>query len=973
MHALRYHSRAAVLGWVVILAAAPVPAQQVAPSATQRRPINQSDDTWLKPFVWRSIGPIGQGGRVNDIAVSEQDPRIFYVAFATAGIWKTVNNGITFEPIFDTYGTHSAGDLAIAPSNHDIVYVGTGEANNRQSSSFGDGMYKTTDGGKTWTHSGLRETQSISRVRVHPRNPNVVWVAANGHLYGPNQERGVFKSSDGGRTWRKVLYVDENTGATELVIDYDNPDVLFAATYQRRRTSWGFAGGGPGSGIWRSSNGGEAWTRVTGNGLPGGTMGRIALDMARSNPNVLYAQIEVAADKAAPGALAKAADSNGAQEPAGRSGRGGGNAPDPELSGVWKSTDGGKTWKFMNNHNPRPMYFSQIRVDPTDEDVVYTAGLPVFKSVDGGKSFNELSGFGHVDQHAIWINPKHGDHVMIGNDGSIDVSYDQGATWESFRSWAVGQPYHASVNMERPYRVCTGLQDNGSWCGPSSIRSAGPILSSDWFRAGGGDGFYSAQDPTDPNIFYSESQGGNMSRIDLKTGESRSIRPVAPAGLCPNAGRGGGGGRGGAGAGGAGNIVPVPTTCPQVSFNWNTPLLLSPHNPTTVYAGGNRFFISRDRGNTWTMSQDLSKQIDRNTLDIMGQKGSLPSCSANTRGVPCILSKNDGTSQFGTIVSMTESSLVPGVLWAGTDDGNLQVSRDGGVTWNEVGKNIPGGTRDYYVSRVEASYFDAGTAYASLDGHRHDDLKPYVFVTRDFGRTWHSLSTGLPEIGNVNTIRQDPRNRNLLYVGTEFAFFVSPDEGKTWKKFMNGLPTVRIDDVLVHPRDNDLVLATHGRSIYILDDVTPLQQVTPEVLAADAHLFQPREAVLWKTDRTLSRAVTGAKNFRGANASPGTAISYYLKTPATSAIKLTITDLSTGKVFRDLTPTRDPGLNRIQWDLRGNAPPQEGGRGGGTGGGGGDNDGPAATPGVYKVTLTVGSREYTQNVTVLEDIWMKTR
>jgi hypothetical protein len=369
------------------------------------------------------------------------------------------------------------------------------------------------------------------------------------------------------------------------------------------------------------------------------------------------------------------------------------------------------------------------------------------------------------------------------------------------------------------------------------------------------------------------------------------------------------------------------------------------------------------------MSLDLTRQVDRNTLEIMGQKGSLPSCSGNARGVPCILSKNDGVSQYGTIVSITESSLTPGVLWVGTDDGNLQVSRDGGATWNEVGKNIPGGTREYYVSRVEASHFDAGTAYASLDGHRHDDLRPYIFVTRDYGRTWQSISAGLPDFGNVNTIRQDPRSPNLLYAGTEFGFFVSLDEGNTWKRFMNSLPTVRIDDVLVHPRENDLVLATHGRSIYIMDDVTPLQQVTPEIVAADAHLFQPREAVLWKNDRTLSRSVTGAKHFRGTNAPIGTAISYYLKAPAANPVKLTITDATTGRLFRDLVPSRDAGLNRIQWDLRGNPPPQESGRAGG--GGGGGEEGPLAHPGLYKVTLAVGGREYTQTVSVLEDVWLK--
>jgi photosystem II stability/assembly factor-like uncharacterized protein len=955
--------------------------------AAARRTINQSDDPLLKSFRWRGIGPIGQGGRVDDVAVSETDPRVFYVGFATGGIWKTVNNGVTFEPIFDTYPVSSVGDIGLAPSNHNIVYVGTGEPNNRQSSSFGDGLYKSTDGGRTFTHIGLRATQTIARVVVHPRNPDIVWVAANGHLFGPNPDRGVFKSTDGGRNWKKTLFVDDNTGATDLIIHPANPEVLFAATYQRRRFAWGFNGGGAGSGIWRSDNGGETWTRVTGNGLPNGTMGRVALDISRSNPNVIYAQIEVAPDKERAVAVR-------ASEPApGQGGRGGGGGgggrggepqpPDGQVSGVWKSTNGGRSWQFLSNHNPRPMYFSQIRVDPTNENIVYTAGLPIFKSTDGGRTFNELDGFGHVDQHAIWINPKDGNHVIIGNDGSVDVSYDQGASWESLRTWAVGQPYHVSVDMRRPYFVCTGLQDNGSWCGPSSS-ARGAMLSQDWFRVGGGDGFQSIIDPTDHNIIYAESQQGNMSRVNLNTGESQSIRPQGPGG-----GRGGGGG---GGRGGRSNIVPPPSAGGQLRFNWNTPIVMSPHNPSVLYTGANHFFKSYDRGDTWTMSADLSKQIDRNSLDYGGIKGDAPSCNRNTRGVPCILSKNDGVSNYGNILAISESPRVPGILWVGTDDGNVQVSRDGGATWTEVGKNVPGGTKNYAISRVEASRFDAGTAYISIDGHLYNDLKPYIYVTRDYGQSWTSLASDLPAWGNVNVVRQDPNNRNLLYAGTEFGFFVSLDEGRSWKKFMNNLATVRIDEVVVHPRDNDLVLATHGRSIQIMDDVSALQQLTPEVLAADAALFQPRNAILWKTDRRLSRAVPGNKNWDPENAPIGTFISYYLKSAPTGEVKLTITDPVSGRVFCDLAPTRELGINRVLWNLRGNAPPPDpaqgggrGGRGGGGGGGGGCRAGggggggrggggaPTAQPGIYKVTLTIGGREYTENVVVEEDRWLNQR
>jgi photosystem II stability/assembly factor-like uncharacterized protein len=967
----------------LLVLASPVVAQRGGQAEPVMNEINQADNPAFRGLRWRSIGPVGQGGRIDDIAVVETNPSIYYIGFATSGLWKTVNNGTTFEPIFETYGTHSIGDVAIAPSNPDVIYVGTGESNNRQSASFGEGVYRSTDGGKTFTNVGLRETQSIARIVVHPTDPNTAWVAANGHLFGPNPERGVFKTTDGGRTWNKVLYVDENTGATDIVIDLKNPNTLYAATYQRRRTAWSFAAGGGGSGIWKSTDGGRNWTRLSGNGLPAGTMGRIALDIARSNPNVVYAQIEVAPDKEPV-----------QNPPAGRGGRGAGGGgfggggrggqeqpPDPQITGTWRSSNGGQSWQFQSNFNPRPMYFSQIRVDPNHDNVVYSAGLPVAKSTDSGKTFTELDGFGHVDQHAIWIDPNNSDHVMIGNDGAADVSWDGGQSWESLRTMAVGLPYHASVDMRRPYYVCTGLQDNGSWCGPSSVR-ASSIIKEDWYGVGGGDGFYSAIDPTDWKIVYTESQNGNINRYDLRTGESQSIRPRAPG-----SGRGGGGGGGGRGGNAPSNIVPAPPEDTQIRTNWNSPYMLSPHNPRVIYVGTNYLFKSMDRGDTYTMGPDLTKAIDRDTLSIMGMKGDLPGCGRAHQGT-CILSRGDGTNYWGTITTIDESTMVPGLLWVGTDDGNVQVSRDGGVTWTEVSGNVPGGTKLYYISRVEASHFDPATAWISVDGHRSDDLKPYIFVTHDYGRTWTSIASNLPVWGNVNTIRQDPKNPKLLYAGTEFGFWVSLDEGGTWSRLMTNLPVTRIDDVLVHPRDNDLVLSTHGRSIWILDDVTPLQQMTPEVMTQDAALFEPREAVLWKNDRTLSRAVTGNKNFRGENAPRGTAIAYWLKAVPAGDVRLTITDLASGEVFRTLDATKFQGLNRIQWDLCSDArevQPGQGGRGfggfgggcggGGRGGGGGGQQGPPrvatlAGPGLYRVTLSVGGKEYSHNVAVLEDIWM---
>ena len=909
--------------------------------------VNQSDDPILRAFSWRSVGPFGQGGRVDDLAVHPGDPHTYFVGFATGGLWKTTNNGTTFRPVFDSYGTHSVGAIAIAPSNPDVVWAGTGEANNRQSSSFGEGIYKSADGGETFTHMGLRETQSIARVIAHPDDADVAWVAANGHLFGANPERGVFKTSNGGEAWQHVLYVDDDTGATDLVIDPSNPNTLFAATYQRRRTACCFVGGGDGSGIWRSDDGGESWSRLSENGLPRGTMGRVALAMTAADPDIVYAQIEVAADHEDPLTEEERAELerlDDEDEPL---------PPDPQYNGIWRSNDKGMNWEFRSNENGRPMYFSQMRVDPSDPEIVYVVDQRVHKSTDGAQTFEVLDGYGHVDQHAFWINPADGNHLMIGNDGSVDVSYDQGETWEALRRWAVGQPYHASVDMRRPYFVCTGLQDNGSWCGPSAVRT-GEILSEDWYRVGGGDGFYTAVDPTDHTVVYSESQNGNIRRLSLATGDQVSIRPRAPTDNNP-----------------ASNIVPTPETNTTIRWNWNTPFILSPHNPDVVYAGGNRLFRSLDRGATWTMSPDLTKDVDRDRVEIMGQANALPRCNRMDRGEECILSRNDGVSSYSAIASLTESPLVPGLLWVGTDDGNVQVSRDGGASWTEVGANIPGGTQGYYVSRVEASHFDAATAYISVDGHKSGDLRPYVYVTRDYGESWESIAANLPEYGNVNTVRQDPKNARLLYAGTEFQFFVSLDEGGSWQPFMNGLPVVRIDDVLVHPRDGDLVLSTHGRSVMIADDVTPLQQLTDEVTGEDVHLFEPREAVRWKQDRTLSRSVTGDKVLLGDNAAVGTAIHYYLADAADGDVTLTVTDVVTGEVFRDLEASSHQGINRVQWNLRGNRPePGQGGGGFGGGGGGGGNQGPLAEPGLYRVTLSVGGREMERMVRVLEDGWM---
>jgi photosystem II stability/assembly factor-like uncharacterized protein len=1017
---------AMTLGLLAVQAEGPFPSQMPAAAQTPSpatsatatptpsptpTPVNWSSDPMLKWFVWRGIGPASMGGRIDDIAAVESNPYIYYVGFATGGVWKTTNNGTTFQPIFDTYSTASIGDIAIAPSNPDILWVGTGEPNNRQSSSFGDGIYKSTDGGKTFTKMGLENSQTIARIVIDPKDPNIVYVAVLGHLFGPNKERGMYKTTDGGKTWNNVKFIDEDTGFTDLVMDQSDPKTLYAASYQRRRTSWGFNGGGPGSGIWKTTDAGKSWTKLQGNGLPEGVLGRIGIDVSRSNPNIIYAQMEVGASTGT-GGEEQAASPTPTPSPSATPTPS--PTPDPKKSGVWRSDDKGKTWRVVstcftaNNctENNRPMYYSQIRVDPGNPENVFVGGLNFSKSTDGGKKFTSLQqGIAHSDHHAIWIDPKNGNHILIGNDGGLDVSYDQGSTWEFINTIPAAQFYAIAADMRKPYYVYGGLQDNGSWGGPSQTRNQAGITNSDWYRTGGGDGFYSQADPNDYNIVYSESQNGSMNRVDLRTGRSASIRPRVP----PR--RGGGGVGGGAGGGGrrsggqpgatpsptpegqdpqaalaaiaaaqgfggfganlATNVVPTPSPGEQYRFYWNTPLVMSPHNSRILYVGGDRFFKSLDRGDTWTASADLTKRVDRNMLSIMGVSGKDP-----------MASKNDGYTSFGYIVTIAESPMVPGVLWLGTDDGNVQVSRDGGATWTNVAKNVPALAGKpgemYHINRVEPSRYDAATCYLAVDGHRFDDLKPYLFVTRDYGVTWNSIVSNLPTTGTVNVIRQDPKNKDLLYVGTEFGLYISIDGGREWRPFMSGLPTVRVDDILVHPRDNDLIIGTHGRGIYILDDITPLQQLgRSKVLDTDAFLFDVRAGTQWLNDVRLSRYTGGAKLFRGSNSPAGTAISYYLKAAPSGDVKIAISDY-TGKVIRNLAGTKEVGINRVQWNLRGDTPPRPanlppgfGGGGGGGGFGGLFNLGPIIEPGTYNLKLSANGKDYITKVVVEADPGMQ--
>jgi len=969
--------------------------QQAAPAQTQA--VNQSDDPFLREFRFRSIGPAVMGGRVDDIEGVADDPMTVYVGFATGGLWKTTNGGINWTSLFDEMPVSSIGDIAIAPGNKDIVYVGTGEPNNRQSSSIGNGVYKSTDGGETWTHAGLENTQSIARVVVHPRDPNIVFVAAMGHLFGPNEDRGLYKSSDGGKTWKKAKYVDQFTGFTDVAIDPVNPRNMYAVSYQRLRTWWGYNGGGPGSGLWKSTDGGETWTRLQGNGLPqpdDKIWGRSGIDIHRANPNIVYAIIESGASG---GTGAGVADDGGPLEPGqgGGGGRqGGAPKPDPNRSGVWRSNDAGRTWTFLSNVNNRPMYYSQIRVHPANPDIVFQGGATAQRSTDGGKTWTPIRGTGHGDYHAFWISPRDPRIVWTGHDGGVDVSYDTGLNWDYLNNMALGQFYQLSADMRRPYHVCGGLQDNGSWCGPSAVRSnLGPV-NTDWYRTGGGDGFYTRQDPTDWTIVYTESQNGALSRSDLRNGTSRSIRPRArPAPNQP-------GGRGGAFA--TSNIVNEPEPGTELRFNWNAPIEMSPHDPNTIYYGAQYFFKSTNRGDTWWMNpKDLTNSIDRFAHPIMDVPGRAP-----------MASKHDGYANNSNITIIRESPSRPGVLWVGTDDGNLQVSTDAGMTFVNVIGNIKGGPRvtgpmdQVQISRIEPSNFDPATAYVSLDNHRNNDWKPYLFRTTDYGKTWSSVAGDLPAHGHINAVEEDYVNPNLMFVGTEFGLFVTLDGGRSWKPFMSGLPRVRIDDLLIHPRDADLIVATHGRSFWIADDITPLQQLG-RAAAGTAAAFDPRPAIAWKNDTMMARSVT-QKQFRGQNPQGGTAISFWSRADAGDA-KIEFVDQA-GRVIRTLTVPAKAGLNRVQWDLRPDAPAQPtqpgrggqqaeqmtpaqqaalaaaaagrfGGRGaagagvpfvagGGRGGGGGGAGGGMVEPGTYMVRITLGGQTLTTSVPVLEDVWM---
>jgi len=849
----------------------------------------------LRDLPFRTIGPAVTGGRIHDVEALPDDPSTIYLATASGGIWKSTNKGTTWTPIFEHQPVSTFGDVAIAPSNSEIVWAGTGEQNNRQSTSWGNGVYRSTDGGATWTHKGLDDTRHIGEIVVHPLDPDIAYVAALGNLWAPSEARGVYKTTDGGANWSHVLFIDTLTGAVEMVMDPSDPNVLYVATYQRLRRTWGFNGGGPGSGIYKTTDGGDSWTELT-NGLPAGDKGRIGLAIARSNGSVLNATIEHA-----------------------------------EEGGVYRTEDGGETWEKVSSLNPRPMYYSHIYIDPTNENRIYLLATSFYKSEDGGRSFTTLPtrptydvGV-HSDFHDLWIDPNNPNHFYLVGDAGLHESWDMGQTHMRINNLPIGQFYAIGVDMRDPYYIYGGMQDNHSWMGPSDTRHWIGIINDDWRQIGFGDGMYQQPDPSSHRYIYVLANDGEILRLDAETGDALGLRPVPPEGEEP------------------------------YRFDWVTPCLVSQHDPRVVYLGGNHLFISRDRGVSWDRTDDLTRQIDRDSLELMGVRGSEE-----------MLSKNDGTGSFGEIVTIAESPVDADVVWVGTDDGNVQVSRDGAQTWTEVSANVPDLPDGTYVSRVAASALSPATAYAAFDAHRDGDFAPYVFRTSDFGQSWASLSAGLPD-GPVNVIVEHHSNPDVLFLGTEHGLFMSTDAGGHWAKFQN-LPTTLYDDLLIHPRDNDLIVATHGRSILILDDLTPLVDWSAASRVASAYLFPIRRATILQYWKDTSYRANGA--YAGENAPFGAILSYYLENAATSAT----VRISNGRdVVRELEVPAEAGLHRVTWDLRYPPPP---------GGGFGppaaatelpqpvDPRGPFVSPGTYTATLVAGDTESSQSFVVRGDPMM---
>lgn len=831
----------------------------------------------------RHIGPAVMGGRITALEGVNRDPRIIYVGSAGGGVWKSVTGGTVFKPVFDKYN-QSVGALAIDQDHPDTVWVATGESNMRNSVSVGNGIYRTTDAGANWTKLGLDSTEHISRIIIHPKDPNTVYVAAPGHLWDDNTQRGLFKTTDGGKTWSKILYIDAKTGCADVIMDPKNPETLYAAMWQFRRTPYSFSSGGKSSGLYKSLDGGKSWKKIQ-KGLPEGEFGRICLALAPSDPKNLFAIVE------------------------------------SKSTGLYLSNDGGESWTPQSsntNVTARPFYFSLIAVDPTNPKRVYRPAFSFSMSDDGGKSFSEASNAGgwvHSDMHALWINPNDPSNLYLGTDGGVYVSFDKGNNWLFLNNIPVSQFYHVAVDNADPYNVYGGLQDNGSWMAPS--QSVGGIENGDWINVGGGDGFWVQPDGTDNNIVYSEYQGGHMSRYNKKTNESADIQPY-----------------------------PMPGEN-KFRWNWNTPIVKSPVNPNTIYTGSQFLFRTRNKGITWErISPDLT------TNDPKKQQ------QEESGGLTV---DNSSAENHCTIFTIAESPKDENVIWVGTDDGNLQVTTDGGKTWTKVNTNIKGMPAQTWVSSIEPGRFDKNVVYATFDNHAYGDVKTYVYRSSDLGKTWTSLSTGDLQ-GYAHKIREDLVNPDLLFLGTEFGLFVTIDGGKNWCAMNAKIPPTAVRDIVIHPATNDLVLATHGRGVLIVDDISPLRQLNQKLLESEAALLETRSVPL--TGGHYGGAFPSAGGFVGQNSTEEAVIIYYLKDRAnTGDLKVEIYDKENNLVG-SVTGTKRKGLNLVTWNMR-LKPPRVA-----TGGARVDFGGfigPLVEPGLYTVKLKKGDKVFDGKLTLIVD------
>jgi len=860
------------------------------------------DEKSLRGMKWRQIGPF-RGGRALAVTGVAADPETYYFGAVAGGVWKTTNGGLTWTPMTDKTGIMSVGAIAVAPSDANVVYVGTGESCIRGNISYGDGMYKSVDGGKTWAHIGLEETQHIAKIVVHPQNPDILYVAALGHAYGSNEMRGVFRSSDGGKTWQKALYKDNKTGAIDLVFDPNNPHILFAALWEAQRTPWGMTSGGPGSGLYRSGDDGATWKRLEGHGLPSGVLGRIGVSVSGADGNRVYAIIEA------------------------------------EKGGIYRSEDGGESWKLINpdhRFTQRAWYFHHIFADPKNAETVYVLNTGVSRSSDGGKTF-EFIRAPHGDNHGLWIDPTHPQWMIVANDGGASVSHDTGKSWTMEGNQPTAQFYHVATDNAVPYKVYGAQQDNST----VAIASRGDGIAidrPDWYSVGGGESGYVVPDPREPMVVFAGSYDGLITRFDKRTGQEQDISawPLNPMGA------------------GAAEL--------KHRFQWTAPILVSPNDPSVVYHGGEAVFKTADGGMSWTA---ISGDLTRN--DKKKQQSS---------GGP-LTQDNTSVEYYDTVFALAESPVEKGVIWAGTDDGLVQVTRDGGQHWTNVSSKEFGEWR--LVSLIDASPHTAGAAYVAIDRHKLDDYKPYAFKTTDYGKSWTRITTGLPENSYVHAVKEDPMKKGLLFAGTETGIYASFDDGGHWQSLKLNLPTTPIHDLTV--KNDDLIAATHGRAFWILDDISPLRQMSATTANEDAHLYQPAAAIRFRGPGFALPATVPV----GANPPTGLIIDYFLKSAPKDAVELEILDAK-GKVVRKISSKKgaegaspdeeefgiartgeklpaEEGLNRFVWDMRSEAPS----RVPGAVSWGGRPTGPLVVPGTYQVKLGVGGKSFTASAEIQKD------